>query len=557
MIFRQQTPAPEIGEYSSLSLWGYIDDRCIEGFKTPTFKNGGSLQLQIVGKEDIILGFEQYNTEDDREAVRPNFPLESYVATVGLPAVYFFRPLMEESIVGRRDIVRPKLRQWLLTQDAVAPATEFDILLFIGANSEVIDTAINKLVSTMRFPSHAAESRYAQRLRRISARRLEESLPYLNTGDQNETPLDVNSDIFQDRLNKEIDKGINPRIDDLIRMKNWYLLWAEKNLRGNEHAAPCQVRALFEALASIEDDSEDVKTVRDLLRYTYYLNVLNRLILYNYSLYKNGRGSFLYKININPRCFREVLNAPAADFLQACVKSFLYIPSERSIKRLTPLGSILVGEVSEIKEDEIIIRSDDRTYTMKNSLISVATFNYNPVLGQQILFVVLKNNSATSRGVKYVSQIFNIFFPFDDSEENERPLITMAASNSWSIIEMTGQDKSRILKNKGVLLKQIIEILGLRRITIVKKISGTDPDAPLSRFKDIINSSWSELKILDFQPNQIILECNVANPELVDHRKLRTFFSMIKKTIHGASVEIRFVGPDGQSRICSSSEFIG
>jgi hypothetical protein len=231
-----------------------------------------------------------------------------------------------------------------------------------------------------------------------------------------------------------------------------------------------------------------------------------------------------------------------------CVNTLSFIPTERNSRHLVPAGTLLVGEICEVCESYILVKADTKTFRINNDLIAVNMFNLKPTIGELLIFAALKYEHGTARGKKFISQVLNLFFPYDSTEDESKPEVTNAASNSWSIIEMNERGISYILKNKGVLFKQITEISGLRRATIVRKRKDDSDRYDQHQFADLINNTWSALKIVNFSLNYIELECQTSSLN-VDPRKLRTFFSMLKKLYPDSNIEIHFVSPNGERNI--------
>jgi hypothetical protein len=280
-----------VTKYSSLSLWGYIDDCTIEGFKTPVFKNGGAYQLQSVNSTDTVISFEEYDASDDRDIIRPNTNIGHHVSSISYPAIYFFRPLMEEAIVGRKYIMKPKIRQWLASQDSVSPATAFDVLLFIQAPEEKILSSLENLLNYMDFPTTESRQRYKKRLVRLIGRESQQAKSdYSDAFPLGNTEREVNVQFFVDKLDQRISEQNSNEIDRLVDFRNWFSNWDADNEDIGRPLNSFQVRKLFSKLAEAEDDNPDIAEARHLLRYVYYVDLVERLCTRNMALFRGGRG---------------------------------------------------------------------------------------------------------------------------------------------------------------------------------------------------------------------------------------------------------------------------
>lgn len=522
--------------YDSLKICGYIGDGVPEGFKTPTFKNGGLPQLQVVGDDDLVLGFEAYDDQSDRRVVGSN-SLEDHWAVRGKPPIYCFKPSLGPPILGRRYSIAPKLRQWIRREDrgddGIDPIVAFDVLVFIGAPREVIEQAANRLVASLQFKSEIRRDSYRRRLLSIADTSFR--------GRSNEGAL--NSDGLAGRLTVEsllsdldieISKSTPDRASLLRSFKDEFIVWLSSTEDKPLRARAAQLRGLVRLLGEVEGQKFEGSAARKLVRFAYFRNVFRRYALSNQ--YSASQLDEPLRV-LHPRDVSDLLNCPPGDFLASCVTACSKIPPRltRGHRYVKP-GVVVFGEVVNVEVDRVLVSNGGRSFAIEENLLSTQSYLSRPFVGDLIVFSVKLSNGGSCRGEKFVRQVLGVFFPFDDDESLDLD-VTLGASNSWAILKMPAADKGHILFGGGGFINQLTELLGLRRLTVIGRYSD-DEDGHLKEFKDFINSSWQAIKIDSFENGRIVLTFPVEDVEYFDERKMRTFKSMVNKVYPSHELEI-------------------
>ncbi|MBY3483364.1 hypothetical protein [Rhizobium laguerreae] len=510
--------SPRHSSHSALRIWGFINDRIPEGFKTPTFING-QFHLQVVDQRDNVIGFEPYDDKIDRPVVRPNEPLEEYYSVVGRAPIHVFKPALGDLIVGRKHTIAPKMRQWLRREDAVSASVAFDVLLFVGASDERLREAADNLANSLRFKKDENREKYKARLSDVIEQRFSSGEAAGRTLDASTLSKKIDIASLEEGLSLAIQTAEPDLSARLERVENSYIRWNELNEDGPSSLTSKQVRELLPILLEIENDNVGLRPARDLLRYIYFINLLNRFCRINKKKAASDPDT------IPPSEMMSLLLCPSSDFVEACIRLLSFITPEVRRDGWVPARSIVVGELVKIGEREIEVANNGTIFRIEENLLSVQSFHNMMDVGDYVLFSVRNSNRGSSRGREFVSSIFNLFFPHD----LERPVkIELGASNSWAVIMLDPSDKGKILRNNGIFVQQMCEALGLRRITITNQ-RGDSPEDKLREFRDFINSAWSDLKIAGFDDRSLALKLVVEDASKVDARKLRTFSSMLDK----------------------------
>ena len=158
-----------------LPLWGYINDRLVDGFKTPVFSERlNDHWLQLVKSDGVSVGFARYDNENDRAVMRPNDALPPHYAIVGSEAIYIFKPPFQDIFVGSKQQVQAWARVWLDLQqlEKSDPNLLLDVMMFAGAPQADIEKAISAVIARHKRLSPTTVAGFEARLRRLVARRI-------------------------------------------------------------------------------------------------------------------------------------------------------------------------------------------------------------------------------------------------------------------------------------------------------------------------------------------------------------------------------------------------
>lgn len=507
--------------HSALKVWGFINDRIPEGFKTPAFING-HFHLQKIDEAGLVAGFESYDDTIDRPVIRPNQSLDEFYSVVGKPPIYLFKSSLGEIIAGRKHSIVPKLRQWIRREDTVSPSVAFDVLMFIGASDERLSEAAENLAKSLDVKKSETKARYQARLNELIRSRIRRKDIVDDSYRIRENSKRVSINI----LEVELSNAISSAEGDLKRIleegEERYIAWNLNNEDGPHNATAAQVRALLPLLLDMEGDDARLHPIRDLLRYVYFTNLLKRFDAMNKA---RGNGD-MPAISMPPPEIANLLACSSSNFVYACIRLLAYVPPRVRRDGWVPTKSLVVGELIAISDEEFKVSNGGKTFSIEKSLVSHQAFHNRMDIGDAVIFSVRPFNKGSTRGVEYVSSILRLFFPYDMHED--LPVVEMGASNSWAVLIMNPEDKQRILRNRGTFVQQLCESLGLRRITVTNR-RGESAEDRLKQFKDFINSAWSDLIIEKFDDAAFDLRIVVDDVERIDLRKLRTFASMVSK----------------------------
>jgi hypothetical protein len=366
--------------------------------------------------------------------------------------------------------------------------------------------------------------------------------------------------------------------------------YAEYGQVKDETAINRQMRIAFSGLAYSKTTSHQlpestVKRLRELYARALIKHLEQRSIL------RRAESLFESKLHNNNYIENEIEQFSTAQ-LSSTEDLFSYLL--RIISRFNPnrgelkAGDFLVCKVSEIQDDAFKLTAlhSDITPVVERNFLPITLYNevFNkrdietnsePWEGRLILLQAVAQNTTkdndnsdrfTAKGAEYIGGCLHLFFPTAKSWAHTNPRRTrvyknfesnnadseleyesyeqiktdnnivwegdlwMGASNSWAALRLTGTYKSMFLASEGKLQKELVNGLGIRRLTAFEKCGVSDRVsaqlAERTEIRHFTNDAYSDLEVFFGENDEVLF---AVNTDFVDPRKLRSFSSIFTK----------------------------
>ncbi|MFZ2586571.1 MAG: hypothetical protein WAZ18_00375 [Alphaproteobacteria bacterium] len=202
-------------------------------------------------------------------------------------------------------------------------------------------------------------------------------------------------------------------------------------------------------------------------------------------------------------------------------------------------GRVVEGVVKQHRADGVVYGlRDNRTVVVPANLMSVQDTFHKPEIGtKQVLALITGTDDATGhklatrRGREFVASVLEEFHPECVTG------VWTGASNSWAVIRMKPQHINTWLENKGMNIKAMQALLGLKRITLMPEGQGSTPDEKFeNELKHFVNNAWKNCLIRRITPTEVTVYTPMDDQ---DPKKLRTFTSMLKKIVPDRNIVVK------------------
>jgi hypothetical protein len=173
--------------------------------------------------------------------------------------------------------------------------------------------------------------------------------------------------------------------------------------------------------------------------------------------------------------------------------------------------------IDRLEHGVLYATQSQRLVVPNNLLASTDAQAPHPPMGSSQLLSLLSSRDpvtghmrATRRGSLFITGVFELHLP---------GCVTGAwtgASQSWGIVRMSSEHKGAWLEMGGMKMRAMQTMLGLKRLSLYQTGTGDTPDeCAINEFRHLINSIWSEARILSFNAKQAVLK---ARSDIPRHR---------------------------------------
>lgn len=156
----------------------------------------------------------------------------------------------------------------------------------------------------------------------------------------------------------------------------------------------------------------------------------------------------------------------------------------------------------------VLFATPSQRLLIPNDLLASADAVTPPPEGTSQLLAILSSRDpvtghirATRRGTLFVTGVFELHLP---------GCVTGAwdgASHSWGIIRMSAEHRAAWLEARGMKLRAMQAMLGLRRLSVFQEGVGNSPEERLSdEFRHAISTIWREARIVSFSASEAVLK---------------------------------------------------
>ncbi|WP_341989396.1 hypothetical protein [Azorhizobium sp. AG788] len=527
-------------DYSELPVVGYLLDGRLTGFKTPIVQNGREPAIQDADQNGIVRGFIACEKDDIDRIYKPNYPI-GRKSVVGKELIFVFKTIDETYYEPRSRLVS-RLLSASRDPENVSATDAINIMIFSRMPLSRIDAAIDQFSNDLKQKGLVNSTEWSKKFKE----RVRGKLNFKENNNAYNAPNNFVSEKFsmeelevaaQDEIDGLEDSSYRERVQK--RLVAYYSIKAAI-ASANTEKKDQGYRDLFAMSATI--DSFKLNTLSFLINFNFMLAIWSNFIRWNSRVY--GRK---VKCTIPYEAISRVARLDAGERL-AKIVDFMsefrpFILQDKKDRHLPP--GLMLGVTIKAKNGEggLLVDSGRFLLELPENLVSVRMHHNKLPLGEKILASTIRNNKSSSRGVEFLSSVFEIVFPTKSDTEN--PLkITLGASNSWAVIQTSDAKVSRMLSGGGVYIDQFKDLCGLRRITVIEKTDEYD-----RAVRAFCRACWRELDVEGIEGGYLLSLTSRREAGMFDERKFRTFTSMWKKIFPAIKMTFRTKNFDEESWI--------
>lgn len=173
------------------------------------------------------------------------------------------------------------------------------------------------------------------------------------------------------------------------------------------------------------------------------------------------------------------------------------------------------GVVIDRLEHGVLYATQSQRLLVPNDLLAATdTQAHPPPMGSSQLLSLLSSRDAATghlrgsrRGSLFITGVFEYHLPGCVSGA------WTGASHSWGIVRMSSEHKTAWLEMRGMKLRALQTILGLKRLSLYQTGTGdTAEDRALNEFRHLINAIYPEARIIFFDGQEVVLKAQYDVP---------------------------------------------